>query len=71
MRAKWRRLLLCIRAKLEAVDNEIESFEEAFLAQLLLPDGSTVAERALPAIGQMYETGTLPPAGLLSSPRSS
>ena len=71
VRAKWRRLLLCIRAKLEAVDNEIESFEEAFLAQLLLPDGSTVAERALPAISQMYETGTLPPAGLLSSPRAS
>ena len=71
MRAKWRRLLLCIRAKLEAVDNEIESFEEAFLAQLLLPDGSPVAERALPAIGQMYETGTPPPAGLLSRPRTS
>ena len=42
-RRQWRALLLCIKAKLESVASNIETFEEAFLAHVVLPDGQTVA----------------------------
>src|SRR5262245_35113522 len=41
-RERWRALLLCIKAKLEAVMSNIETFEEAFLSHVVMPDGSTV-----------------------------
>jgi hypothetical protein len=53
-RQKWRALLLCIKAKLESVTSEIETFEEAFLAHVVLPDGSTVAEQTRDRIAQAY-----------------
>lgn len=59
-RALWRALLLVIKAKLEAAESGIESWEEAFLAQTVTPDGSTVAETALPALAVAYETGRMP-----------
>lgn len=60
-RQRWRALALCIKAKLEAVEADITSFDAEFLAHIVLPDGATVGERALPAIEQAYATGTLPP----------
>ena len=66
VRSKWRGLLLCIRAKLEAVESGIETIEEAFMAQILLPDGTTVGQRMLPAVAQAYETGDMPSVGLLT-----
>lgn len=53
-RQRWRALLLCIKAKLESVASRIETFEEAFLAHVVLDDGETVYEKmqttlALPA----------------------
>lgn len=65
-RQKWRALLLCIKAKLEAVDSKIESFEEAFLAHVVLPDGSTVAEHTKERIAQAYSGGQMVP--LLPAP---
>lgn len=65
-RSKWRALLLCIKAKLESVESGIESFEDAFLAHIQLPDGHTVSEHVRPRIAHAYETGSLPP--LLPSP---
>ena len=59
-RSRWRGLFLCIKAKLEAVDSNIETFEEAFLPQILLPDATTVSERVLPIIEQAYTTGEMP-----------
>lgn len=67
-REKWRALFLSIKAKLVSVDTGIESFEEAFLAHVVLADGSTVAQQALPAIEQQYKTGKMMP--LLEGPRS-
>lgn len=61
VRRRWRALLLTIKAKLESVESGIETFEEAFMAQLLLPDGHTMSEWASPQIKIMYETGTMPP----------
>ena len=68
-RQRWRALLLCIKAKLEAVEAKIESFEEAFLAHVVLPDGKTVGEHALPAVAAIYKGGQLTP--LLPAPSAS
>jgi hypothetical protein len=43
-RQRWRALLLVIKAKLEAIDAGISTFDQEFLAQLVLPGGPTVIE---------------------------
>lgn len=60
-RRRWRALNLCIKAKLESVATGIETFEESFMAHVVLPDGRTMAEAALPQIGQAYADGKMPP----------
>jgi hypothetical protein len=60
VRQKWRALLLVIKAKLESVDGGIETIEEAFLPQIVLPDGSTVGHWAQHAIPEAYERGKMP-----------
>lgn len=67
-REKWRALFLSVKAKLVSVDTEIETFEEAFLAHVVLADGSTVGQMTTPAIEQQYKTGKMTP--LLSGPKS-
>ena len=66
-RSRWRALFLCIKAKLESVESNIETFEDAFLAHVMMPDGITVGEHTKPLIARSYETGTmqtlLPPPG--------
>jgi hypothetical protein len=66
-RSKWRALLLCIKAKLESVESEIETFEEAFMAHVIMPDGRTVAEHAIPRIAAAYENNEVGP--LLPGPK--
>jgi hypothetical protein len=61
LRQRWRALALCIKAKLESVESEIEEFEDAFMAQIVLPDNTTVGQRMKPGIAHAYETGTMPP----------
>lgn len=61
VRSRWRALLLCIKAKLESVESKIESFEEAFLAHVLMPDGKTVGEHATPTIAESYKRGSMVP----------
>jgi hypothetical protein len=58
-RQKWRALLLCIKAKLESVSSGIESFEEAFLAHVVMPDGQTVSAHIQPRIAEAYEGGKM------------
>ena len=60
-RARWRSLVLIVKANLEAVDAGVSTFEEEFLAHVILPSGLTVAQTAVPAIGRMYETGKMQP----------
>lgn len=67
-RQRWRALLLCIKAKLESVQSKIESFEEAFLAHVVMPDGRTVADHAGPRIASAYQSGEV--QALLPPPRS-
>jgi hypothetical protein len=61
VRQRWRALALVIKAKLEAVAAGITTVEQEFLAHIVLPDGRTVGQHALPAIGAMYETGEMRP----------
>jgi hypothetical protein len=44
-RRRWRCLLLAIKSKFTTVDSEIETFEEAFLANIVTTDNITVYER--------------------------
>ncbi|MGF3028129.1 hypothetical protein ACQVP2_35740 [Methylobacterium aquaticum] len=61
---QWRRqraraLLLVIKAKLESVESGVETFEQAFLSNVLLADGLTVYERIATPIVDEYRTGYL------------
>lgn len=56
-RRRWRALYLVIKAKLEAVESGIETLEEAFLAQMVLPSGQTVGEWATPQLEAMPQKG--------------
>lgn len=64
-RSMWRALLLTIKGKLESAERGIETFEEAFLANIVMPDGRTVSETTIPAIENHYNGCTdiplLPP----------
>lgn len=59
-RQKWRALSLVIKAKLEAVEAGIAIFEDEFMANIVLPNGSTVSQFMLPQISEAYERGTMP-----------
>lgn len=66
-RQRWRSLLLAIKAKLAAVDDGIETFEQAFLAHIVMPDGLTVGEHTHERIASAYQGGTMQP--LLPPPK--
>lgn len=66
-RQRWRALLLVIKAKLESVENQIATFEEEFLAHIVLPNRQTVAQYILPTVQQMYETNAMPSDRMLTS----
>lgn len=65
-RRRWRALALSIKAKLVAVEDGIETFEQAFMAHIVMPDGLTIGQHVTPRIAQAYETGDMPP--LLPAP---
>jgi len=60
-RQRWRALSLAVKAKLEAVDSGIATFEEEFLAYICLPDGETVGQKVLPGVNAIYSTGAMRP----------
>jgi hypothetical protein len=59
-RQRWRALALVIKAKLEAIDSGISTFEEEFMAHIMLPDGKTVGEKLVPSLTVLKETGNMP-----------
>jgi tRNA nucleotidyltransferase/poly(A) polymerase len=71
-RRHWRVLVLVVKAKLEAVETGVVSFEEEFLAHIVLPDGRTVGEWAGTQLDQIYLSGQMPPflPGLPSGERA-
>lgn len=60
VRQKWRALALVIKAKLEAVESGIVTFDAEFLAHIVLPDGRTVADEVVPRVQQAYEDHQMP-----------
>ena len=64
-RSAWRGLVLTVKSKLVSVDMGIETFEEAFLAQIVVAGSDGRAKRfsefAIKAIAQSYTSGKLPP----------
>lgn len=59
-RQRWRALALVIKAKLEAVESGIATFEEEFLAHIMLPSGQTVGQWMIPQVESAYLTGQMP-----------
>ncbi|GGL91403.1 hypothetical protein GCM10011534_11960 [Pseudooceanicola nanhaiensis] len=68
-RRMWRALALSIKAKLVGVEDGIESFEQAFMAHVVMPDGLTLSDHITPRIAEAYDTGSMPP--LLPPPAKS
>lgn len=62
-RQRWRALLLVVKAKLEAVETGIATFEDEFLAYIMLPNGGTVGQLLGPQLEIAYDPdrGTMPP----------
>lgn len=69
LRRVWRALALVIKAKLESVTSGIETLEEAFMAQVVLADNTTVAEWLAPQLAATYRSGAMPPMLALPDPR--
>ena len=68
-RQRWRALLLVIKAKLESVENNISTFEEEFMAHIVMPNNKTVGALVLPSIAAAYESGEMPQDHLLPAGR--
>ncbi|MGV0595649.1 hypothetical protein [Mycolicibacterium porcinum] len=60
VRQRWRSLALVIKAKLEAVESGIVTFDAEFLAHIVLPDGRTVADTVVPRVEQAYRDHEMP-----------
>lgn len=61
-RARWRAVLLVLRAKLEAVAIGVTTIESEFLAFTVLPGGETVMEHIGDGIALAIENGKTPRA---------
>lgn len=59
-RRRWRSLTMSIKAKLVSVDDGIETFEQAFMAHVVMPDGLTMSDHVTDRIAIAYETGNMP-----------
>jgi len=60
VRQRWRALALIVKAKLEAVECGIATFEDEFLASTVLPSGQTVADTIRDGVSEAYRTRTVP-----------
>jgi hypothetical protein len=69
-RRAWRLLGLLMKAKLEAVREGATTIEREFLADMLLPDGSTVGEWATDQLRLSYESGKMPATLMIGGPSS-
>lgn len=56
-----RALVLTVKAKIECIEAGIETFDDAFMSQLALPDGQLVGAWVKREIAQIYIGGKTPP----------
>jgi hypothetical protein len=59
-RQRWRALLLVIKAKLEAVENAIATFEQEFLGYVVMPNDRTMHELTKGLVASAYRDGKTP-----------
>lgn len=59
-RSALRSLLLVTKAKLEAVASGISIFEDEFMANIVMPDGSLLGSLIRDRIANAYASGTMP-----------
>lgn len=57
IRQRWRALALMVKAKLEAVDSGIVTFEQEFLPHIIMPGGKTVYESVQAGVENAYLSG--------------
>lgn len=60
-KARWRALAALIKATLIAIDLNIMTFEEAFMQDIIMPDGQTFKEWAAPQMEKILKSGEMPP----------
>lgn len=60
-RRLWRALFLALKARFIAVEEGIETFEEAFLSNIITADGRTVGMHVQPQLGSRPAKLQLPP----------
>ncbi|GAB2753325.1 hypothetical protein [Sinomonas soli] len=61
-RRGWRQLSALVQAKLDAVDAGITTFDEEFLAYMVMPGGATVFQAVAPGVAAAYAAAAPPPA---------
>jgi hypothetical protein len=61
IRQRWRALFLVIKAKLESVESAIETFDDAFMAHIVMPNNQTMSEWGAHQIEKSYSSGKMPP----------
>ena len=65
-RQRWRALALVIKAKLEAVETGITTFDDEFLAHIVMHNGQTIGEAIIPKLESVANSKQV--AGLLMGP---
>ena len=61
-RRRWRALLLVLKAKLEAVASSIVTFDQEFLAHIVVDGSATVGDRFVPTLTKAIKAGgDMPP----------
>ena len=61
-RSIWRAFVLLLKAKVIAIEEEITTFEETFLAYTLVGQGVTLAEQYIPGLKEAALEGRAPDA---------
>ena len=60
-RRRWRVMVLTLKAMLEAVDSEITTFDQVFLAHVVIPGtGRTIGDALVPKLSALYAGTSLP-----------
>lgn len=59
-RRRWRVMRIVLQSKFEIIQCSIKTFEEEFFSDIVMPNGKTVAQMALPAVIKAIESGKMP-----------
>lgn len=59
-RRRWRSVFLIIKAKLEIVFSGDSDLDREFLANIMLPNGTTMGEAVIPKLQSSYDSGKMP-----------